>query len=87
MSSYVVHLSARALDWLASCRDAKLKARIVGAIDGLALNPRPAGCKKLKGEDGVWRVRVGDYRILYEVRDSRLEVLVIDIANRSEAYR
>lgn len=56
-------------------------------VDALAVNPQPPGCKKLKGEEEVWRVRVGDYRILDEVRDAQLVVLVIDIANRAKAYR
>ena len=87
MSAYDLRLSAKALDWLEKCLDAKLKRRITGAIDGLATNPRPPGCVKLAGEDGVWRIRVGDYRILYEVDDGRLRVLVIRIADRKEAYR
>ena len=69
MNGYAVNLSANAADWLESCRDAKLKRRIAAAIEGLAINPRPPGCVKLAGEDAVWRVRVGDYRILYEVHD------------------
>ena len=87
MNGYVVSLSAKASDWLEECLDAKLKRRIGQAIDALAVNPRPVGCVKLTGEDDVWRVRVGDYRILYEVHDDRLVVLVIRIANRREAYR
>ena len=87
MSGYSVNLSAKAAEWLEGCRDAKLKLRIGAVIDELAANPRPPRCVKLAGEDGVWRVRVGDYRILYEVHDDRLVVLVIRIAKRSEAYR
>ncbi|MDO8544424.1 MAG: type II toxin-antitoxin system RelE/ParE family toxin [Opitutaceae bacterium] len=87
MNGYTVNLSANAADWLESCRDAKLKRRIAAAIDGLGNNPRPSGCVKLAGEDAVWRVRVGEYRILYEVHDGRLVVLVIRIAKRSEASR
>ena len=55
-------------------------------IDALANDPRPAGTKKLKGED-VWRIRVGDYRILYEVRDKILLVLVFRVSHRREVYR
>ena len=87
MSGYGVSLSAKAAEWLEECRDAKLKRRIGAVIDTLAGNPRPSGCVKLAGEDDVWRVRVGDYRVLYEVHDDRLVVLVIRIAKRSEAYR
>ena len=87
MNRYTVSLSAKALDWLEDCRDAKLKQRIATVIDTLAMNPRPPGCVKLAGEEAVWRVRVGGYRALYEIHESRLVVLVIRIAKRSEAYR
>ncbi len=87
MSAYEIILSANATDWLEECLDAKLKRRIAAAIDGLAIVPRPPGSAKLAGEDSVWRIRVGDFRILYEVYDDRLIVLVIRIAKRSEAYR
>jgi mRNA interferase RelE/StbE len=59
---------------------------IKAAIFGLANNPRPPGCKKLTGRDG-WRIRVGDYRIIYEIIDNELIVLVIDIGHRREIYR
>jgi mRNA interferase RelE/StbE len=85
--NYTLIISARAGDWLGDCRDAKLKRRIGAAIDALAINPRPPSCVKLTDEDNLWRIRVGDYRILYEVHDGRLLVLVIRIADRKEAYR
>ena len=87
MSVYSVTIAGPALDWLTECQDAKLKRRVSDAIDRLGENPRPPGCVKLSGESGAWRVRVGEYRILYEIHDGRLHVLVIRIAKRSEAYR
>jgi mRNA interferase RelE/StbE len=87
MTAYAVNLSAKAVDWLDDCLDAKLRRRIGQAIDALAHTPRPPGCVMLAGEKNVWRVRVGDYRILYEIHNDRLVVLVIRIANRREAYR
>lgn len=87
MNVYEIILSAKAADWLEECLDTKLKRRIATAIDNLATVPRPPGSVKLAGEDLVWRIRVGDFRILYEVHDDRLIVLVIRIAKRSEAYR
>ena len=87
MNGYTVTLSARTSDWLEECRDENLKRRIGRAIDALEINPRPPGCIKLTGVENVWRVRVGDYRILYEVFDQRLSILVIRIANRRDAYR
>ncbi len=61
--------------------------RISKAIDALADNPRPTGCKKLVGYEALYRVRVGDWRISYAVEDERLIVLVIEIAPRGGAYR
>ncbi len=60
--------------------------RIVDAIRGLASNPRPANVKKLVGRP-AWRIRVGDYRVIYEIHDQRLVVLVIDVGHRREVYR
>lgn len=87
MSRFTVNLSAKTLDWLDNCRDEILKRRIGRAIDALEINPRPPGCIKLTGEENVWRVRVGDYRILYEIFDQRLSILIVRIANRRDAYR
>ena len=64
--------------------------RLKPAILGLAEDPRPSGAKKLKGKRSrfeQWRVRVGDYRILYEIHDEVLVVLVITIAHRKDVYR
>ena len=87
MSRYTVQFTPKAGDWLRSQRDAKLQSRIVAAAERLADNPRPPGCVKLSGVEDVWRIRIGDYRILYEIQNARLVVLVIRIANRREAYR
>jgi len=60
--------------------------RISGAIWRLADEPRPRGVKKLSGRD-AWRIRVGDYRVLYEIHDERLVILVVDIGHRRKIYR
>ena len=52
----------------------------------LAEEPRPRGCKKLKNREG-WRIRTGDYRILYEVFDDEQQVLILRIGHRREIYR
>ncbi|MGB8494723.1 MAG: type II toxin-antitoxin system RelE/ParE family toxin [Candidatus Acidiferrum sp.] len=54
---------------------------------GLRDNPRPFGCKKLKGPTDIWRVRSGDYRILYEIDDSAGTVTIIKIGHRGSVYR
>jgi mRNA interferase RelE/StbE len=57
-------------------------------IDNLAKNPRPPGCKKLvNNEDELWRVRVGDYRILYTIDDKIRIVDIVNIGNRRDVYR
>ncbi len=60
--------------------------RIRDAIDALADDPRPQRCSKLSGLD-AYRIRVGDYRVIYQIRDDRLVVLVVRIAHRADAYR
>ena len=66
--------------------DEKLQNRLAEAIYTLELEPRPSGCKKLKGVEGVYRLRVGNYRVIYEVFDQILVVQVIAIGNRKEIY-
>jgi mRNA interferase RelE/StbE len=61
--------------------------RISRRIDALASNPRPPEAEKLAGCEGLYRVRVGNYRILYEIRDEVLLVIVIRVRHRREAYR
>ncbi len=58
---------------------------ILDAIENLAQNPRPIGCKKLKGRKG-YRIRVGDYRIIYEIFDSILLIDIINLGNRKDIY-
>lgn len=60
---------------------------VVAKIDTLALNPRPHGCKKLEGCEKEYRVRSGDYRIIYRIEDNKLIVEVIRVAHRSGAYK
>jgi mRNA interferase RelE/StbE len=67
--------------------DAGTVKRIDAAILELADNPRPFGCVKLSGQSHLWRIRVGDYRVLYEIQDQQLIILVISVAHRREVYR
>jgi mRNA interferase RelE/StbE len=62
--------------------------RIAVAIDALASDPRPAGVRKLAGGSGdQWRIRVGGYRVLYEIRDAELIVTVAKLVHRRQVYR
>ncbi len=67
--------------------DRSAQDRVRAAIDALARDPHPAGCRKLTGFDDLWRIRVGDYRAIYQIEDDRLVVLIIRIRHRREAYR
>ena len=85
MSSYRVALTTSAEKELHGL-SAKLIARIVARLEQLAAAPRPPGCKKLKGGDNEWRIRLGDYRIVYVIDDAAQTVDVTRIAHRREAY-
>jgi len=60
--------------------------RVKRAIDGLADNPRPINCQKLKGRGG-WRIRAGDYRVVYDIDDSVRTMMIVNIGHRREVYR
>lgn len=64
-----------------------LKIRITDRILALAENPRPDGVVKLKGYENEYRIRIGDYRVRYEIEDDNLIVLVLDCRHRREVYR
>jgi mRNA interferase RelE/StbE len=63
------------------------RIKIIETIDSLAVNPRPSGVKKLENFKNSYRVRVGQYRIVYEIEDRQLLIEVIKVANRKEVYR
>lgn len=65
---------------------AEVIPRIVAAIDALRLGPRPRGCRKLAGEETLYRIRVGDYRVIYEIDDPQRRVLVLRVRHRKDAY-
>jgi len=67
--------------------DEPLASRVLRRIEKLEDDPRPGGVRKLRGASGLWRLRVGDYRVLYAIDDDRNLVDVIAIRHRNEAYR
>ena len=64
----------------------QFQERVTEAISGLATDPRPPGCLRMSGVNS-WRIRVGDYRVIYDIEDAVLTVLVIDLGHRREIYR
>ena len=61
--------------------------RVITAIQRLATNPRPPGCRKLAGSENDWRIRVGDYRVVYEIADEIRVVRVNRVRHRRDVYR
>jgi mRNA interferase RelE/StbE len=59
--------------------------RVCGAVTALSGNPRPPGCRKLVGREG-WRIRVGDYRVIYEIDDPARTVLILHVGHRRDIY-
>lgn len=67
--------------------DPMARRRVQAAVELLADEPRPSGAQKLAGAKGEWRVRTGDYRIVYEINDNILLVLVVALGHRRDIYR
>ncbi|MDV7356426.1 type II toxin-antitoxin system RelE/ParE family toxin [Rhodococcus oxybenzonivorans] len=67
--------------------DPQVRRRVQAAIELLATEPRPPAATRLVGGKGEWRVRTGDYRIVYEIVDERLLVLVLTVGHRREIYQ
>ena len=86
MSRYTVEIARRAIKSIAGLPRHE-QHRVRAAIDLLAAEPRPPNCVALTGEQSVYRVRVGDYRILYEVIDERLVIHVVRVGHRRDVYR
>jgi mRNA interferase RelE/StbE len=65
---------------------AKVVAKIIPVIISLEDNPRPIGCKKLKGYSDLWRIRMGNYRIIYSIEDKILLVDIREVGDRKDIY-
>lgn len=87
MASYEVRLTRSARKELGAVDSRADRARLVAAMERLASNPRPVGSVKLATSDSTYRIRVGNYRVIYEVLDRLLVVDIIRIGHRREVYR
>jgi mRNA interferase RelE/StbE len=83
---YLVKFTSKAEKQLAGL-PVSLQKQITLKINDLELDPRPPGCVKLEGGDDLYRIRVGDHRIVYAIRDAILYILVVRIGHRREVYR
>ena len=83
---YRVDLGRKATKFLSKLNTAD-QEMIVQRLRGLETNPRPHGYKKLQGQSNLYRIRCGDYRAIYTIKDSQLIVLVVQIGHRRDVYR
>lgn len=65
----------------------KVQMNIFAALEGLKTQPRPLGVKKLQGAENAYRIRVGDYRVIYDIHDQKLRVTVITAGHRQNVYQ
>jgi len=86
MASYQIEFKSSALKELERL-PRQIIPRAIAAIKGLAENPFPSGVKKLAGFERTYRVRVGDYRIMYEIHEDRLIIEIIRVKYRKDVYR
>jgi mRNA interferase RelE/StbE len=86
MADYSISFARSARKELESL-PAKLVQRIFPAIEALANKPRPKGCRKLTTEKNLWRIRVGDYRVIYTIDDDKRAIDITAVRHRSKAYQ
>ncbi|MCI5148618.1 MAG: type II toxin-antitoxin system RelE/ParE family toxin [Candidatus Electrothrix sp. MAN1_4] len=67
--------------------DRKVIPRIVAAVEQLADEPHPTGSKKLQGTESIYRIRVGNYRIVYEVNSAEVVIIIVRVRHRKDVYR
>jgi mRNA interferase RelE/StbE len=84
-NSYTIIVSRPAQKEIRSL-DQGIRVRVLQALRALAVDPRPSGCRKLTGAQNRWRIRVGDYRVIYTVNDTDHIVEIIIVRHRSKAY-
>jgi mRNA interferase RelE/StbE len=86
MDSYRIEFTRSATKDLRAI-DPQWIPRIISAVEALANDPMPSGCKKLVGSDWTYRIRVGDYRVVYDVHNAKLAVSIIRVRHRRDVYR
>ncbi len=83
--TYTINILRRAQRKLSKI-DLRSQTRIIEAIRSLSTTPRPSGCKKLSGRP-AWRIRIGSYRVIYEIQENLLLILIVEIGDRKDVYR
>jgi mRNA interferase RelE/StbE len=87
VASYSLRIKESAAKEIERIQPKKVRRVVVERIRALASDPRPSGCEKLTEARGQYRVRQGDWRIVYEVRDDERVVAVVKVGNRRDVYR
>jgi len=82
-TSYTIQYDPKAAKELGK----RVARRIVNAVEGLRADPRPHSARPLVGYPHLWRIRIGDYRVVYTIKDAELVILALRIAHRSSVYR
>ncbi|MEM9905897.1 MAG: type II toxin-antitoxin system RelE/ParE family toxin [Cyanobacteria bacterium P01_D01_bin.44] len=85
-SGYRIEFVKRAAKQIKSLSP-QVQKRLKLKIDALSQDPRPSGVIKLSGEENLYRIRVGDYRVIYNIQDDRLLVLVVKVGHRRDVYQ
>ena len=85
MSKYAIDIKPAARRELENLSDS-LIARLLPKIENLTANPKPSGCRKLRGYKDLWRIRVGNYRVVYIIDDDRKRLSVTRVAHRRDVY-
>ncbi len=85
MNNYTINFKKSALKELKSFPKKEV-IKITTVIASLSENPRPSGCKKLKANHNLWRIRSGNYRIIYTIEDKVLVIEILEVVNRKDAY-
>jgi mRNA interferase RelE/StbE len=86
MATYDIEVSATAERQLRALEPSD-QVRVVRAIQALAGDPRPRGCRKLQGFDDVYRIRVAHFRVIYSIADKVLRIIVLKVGHRRDVYR
>jgi mRNA interferase RelE/StbE len=83
---YSIEFKPRASRFI-EAQPAKIQRQLFTHIEALAFNPRPAGCKLLHTEEKLYRIRSGNYRIIYQIQDKILLVVIVKVGDRKDIYR
>lgn len=86
MADYAVSFTRSARKEISKL-DKNVVARIFSKIEALASNPLPSGCRKIQGAVDLWRIRVGNYRVIYQIIDQELIIEIVAVRHRRDAYR